>query len=96
MERYKTEWVNKNAIEGQQEDWVFRMINTKRPLEEKIALFWHGILCTGPPSASTPGSSKPRVRYVPPLMAWAVSGTSCWRLAIDPAMIFYPGQLHEP
>ena len=27
--------------------WVFRLINTKRPLEEKIALFWHGILCTG-------------------------------------------------
>ena len=27
--------------------WLYRMINTKRPLEEKIALFWHGILCTG-------------------------------------------------
>ena len=26
--------------------WTYRMINTKRPLEEKIALFWHGILCT--------------------------------------------------
>ena len=23
------------------------MINTKRPLEEKMALFWHGVLCTG-------------------------------------------------
>ena len=23
------------------------MINTKRPLEEKIALFWHGMLCFG-------------------------------------------------
>ena len=28
MLRYKTEWVNKNALEGQQEEWVFRMINS--------------------------------------------------------------------
>ena len=27
--------------------WAYRMINTKRPLEEKMALFWHGILCIG-------------------------------------------------
>ena len=27
--------------------WAYRMINTPRPLEEKIALFWHGILCSG-------------------------------------------------
>ena len=26
--------------------WTWRMVNSKRPLEEKIALFWHGILCT--------------------------------------------------
>jgi len=54
MMRYKTEWVNKNALEGQQEEWVFRMINTKRPLEEKIALFWHGILCTGHAKCENP------------------------------------------
>ena len=27
--------------------WFFNMINNKRPLEEKIALFWHSVLCTG-------------------------------------------------
>ena len=27
--------------------WVWRMINTKRPLEEKMALFWHQIFATG-------------------------------------------------
>ena len=26
--------------------WVWRMINTKRPLEEKIALFWHHVFAT--------------------------------------------------
>ena len=27
--------------------WVYRMLNTKAPLQEKIALFWHGIFATG-------------------------------------------------
>ena len=26
--------------------WIHRMINTQRPLEEKLALFWHGIFAT--------------------------------------------------
>ena len=26
--------------------WLYRMVNTTRPMEEKIALFWHGIMCT--------------------------------------------------
>jgi len=54
MLRYKTEWVSKNGLEGQQEEWAYRMINTKRPLEEKIALFWHGILCTGHAKCENP------------------------------------------
>ena len=28
-------------------NWMFHMINTKRPLEEKMALFWHQIFATG-------------------------------------------------
>ncbi|MCI0439905.1 MAG: DUF1800 domain-containing protein [Chloroflexi bacterium] len=27
--------------------WLYRMVTTKNPLEEKIALFWHGILAAG-------------------------------------------------
>jgi len=27
--------------------WMYRMITTQCPLEEKIALFWHGLLATG-------------------------------------------------
>ena len=29
-----------------QANWLYRMINTERPLEEKIALFWHGLFAT--------------------------------------------------
>src|SRR5207247_8039473 len=45
LERYFTEW--REFLAGGPTYWTWRMINSRRPLEEKIALFWHGILCTG-------------------------------------------------
>jgi len=30
-----------------QYNWMFNMITTKRPLEEKVALFWHQVFATG-------------------------------------------------
>ena len=34
-------------------EWLYYMINTKRPLEEKMALFWHGIFATGSRKSTT-------------------------------------------
>src|SRR5919199_992085 len=88
MLRYKAEWVNKNALEGQQEEWVFRMINTKRPLEEKIALFWHGILCTGHAKSENPRQQSVEIDM------FRRQGLGNFRdlllaLAVDPAMVHY-------
>ena len=47
LERYYVEWKELRTVWDVQDLWTYRMINTRRPLEEKIALFWHGILCTG-------------------------------------------------
>ena len=47
FERYLPEYVELAGIESNQQGWVQRMISTERPLQEKMALFWHGILCTG-------------------------------------------------
>ncbi len=47
LERYFVDWKEMNALEINQSYLTYRMINTKRPLQEKVALFWHGILCTG-------------------------------------------------
>jgi uncharacterized protein (DUF1800 family) len=88
MLRYKTEWVNKNALEGQQEEWVFRMINSKRPLEEKLALFWHGILCTGHAKCENPRQQNLQLDMFRRLGM----GSFCdllMELAVDPAMVFY-------
>ena len=37
-----------------QAEWVYRMINTKRPLEEKIALFWHQLFATSNSKVDNP------------------------------------------
>ena len=46
VSRYVGDWIGGDQ-EGTRCHWIYRMINTKRPLEEKIALFWHGIMCVG-------------------------------------------------
>jgi len=28
-------------------NWMYHLVNTKRPLEEKMALFWHHVFATG-------------------------------------------------
>ena len=40
-------WQSRPTLEHQWTYWFYRMINSRRPLEEKLALFWHGVLCTG-------------------------------------------------
>ena len=37
-----------------QAHWLYRMINTQRPLEEKMVLFWHQLFATGNSKIDTP------------------------------------------
>ena len=43
LERYFIDWKEMNALEINQAYLTYRMINTERPLQEKMTLFWHGI-----------------------------------------------------
>ena len=88
MMRYKSEWFAINGLEEQQEEWTFCMINTKRPLQEKIALFWHGILPTGHAKCDHPRQQKKE------LDMFRTVGMGNFQdlllgLAKDPAMVFY-------
>ena len=47
MERHMPEYAELNYQNENRMLWVFRMANSERPLQEKMALFWHGIHCTG-------------------------------------------------
>ena len=45
--RYYPDMKEAGQIDPAQSRWVYRMINTRRPLEEKMALFWHHLFATG-------------------------------------------------
>ena len=88
LQRYMPEWRDLGDKYPNESFWIYRLINTKRPLEEKIALFWHGVLCTG--------STKLRIRvsYLSKLEKFRRHGLEklpaiLLQLATDPAMIFY-------
>jgi uncharacterized protein (DUF1800 family) len=46
IRRYHVDQNSLMLIESSQAYWLYRIINTRRPLEEKIALFWHGLFAT--------------------------------------------------
>ena len=46
LRRYFLELNNADTVGMWQAHWVYRMVNTQRPLEEKIALFWHQVFAT--------------------------------------------------
>ncbi len=88
MLRYQPLWVSKASLEAQQAQWTYCMINTKRPLEEKICLFWHGIFCTGHSKCEHPWQQEVEfdkfrrhgLGSFPNLLL---------ELSRDPAMVFY-------
>ena len=44
--RYHADQIVADSTPSAQAYWVYRMINTRRPLEEKVALFWHEVFAT--------------------------------------------------
>ncbi len=68
--------------------WMYRMINTKRPLEEKMSLFWHHVFATGV------GKNQHGLSSVNQIKMFQRVGISNMReilleLSKDPAMIFW-------
>ena len=46
LRRYHVDQNSLMLIESCQAYWLYRIINTNAPLEEKMALFWHGLFAT--------------------------------------------------
>ena len=46
LRRYHIDQNSLMLIESSQAYWLYRIINTRRPLEEKMVLFWHGLFAT--------------------------------------------------
>ncbi|MDE2779637.1 MAG: DUF1800 domain-containing protein [Chloroflexota bacterium] len=88
LERRFVDWREMNALEVNQAFWTYAMINTERPLEEKIALFWHGIFCTGNSKCEHGRQIKLQIDM------FRQHGLGSFRdlllgLSSDPSMIFY-------
>lgn len=47
MMRYHPSYNHSAAIEMNVQKWLYRMVNSPRQLQEKMALFWHMIFCAG-------------------------------------------------
>ena len=88
MCRYQPQWLSGTGFEGGQEHWVYTMINTRRPLQEKTALLWHNIFCTGHVKCEHPLQQRLE------LDMFRRQGLGSFRdllvgLAQDPSMLFY-------
>ena len=49
VRRFHYEHSGMMSLEGPACYWLYRMVTTDAPLEEKITLFWHGVFATGYP-----------------------------------------------
>jgi uncharacterized protein (DUF1800 family) len=47
LRRYNLELTYRDAFGLWGARWIWRMVNSQRPLEEKMALFWHQVFATG-------------------------------------------------
>ncbi len=47
IRRYHVDQSELRALDGAGANWLYRMITTEYPLEEKLALFWHSLFATG-------------------------------------------------
>ena len=88
LRRYFLELNNPDEIEVWNDRWVYRMVNTRRPLEEKMALFWHHVFAT---SVGKSGHGPSSVVQIALFRRDALADlrTILIDLARDPAMIHW-------
>ncbi len=88
MYRAYPSYFDKGAIETGQTEWVFRMINNKYQLQEKMSLFWHTIFCSGDNKVDNARTTSIQIDK------FRAMGMGNFRdllmmLSTDPAMLYY-------
>ena len=86
--RYWLELNNPDSVEPWNTRWIYRMVNTQRPLEEKMALFWHHVFATSVGKSEHGPSSKTQIDLFRK-NALADMRAILLDLARDPAMIHW-------
>ena len=88
LRRYFLQLNNFDTVITWQGAWVYRMVNTRRPLEEKMTLFWHHVFAT------SVGKSEHGPSAVKQLETFRTNALGKYEeilraLSQDPAMIFW-------
>ncbi len=90
IERYYIDWKESRNIEGALTETVYRMNSNAgvKPLQEKIALFWHGVFATGLAKVL---HEKTMLNQIDLFREYGLGSFQelLQRLARDPAMIFW-------
>ncbi len=81
-------YFDRSGIETPQTEIVYRMINSKFQLQEKMALFWHTIFCSGDSKVDNEPTSNAQYNK------FRAKGMSNFKellmmLSTDPAMLYY-------
>ena len=88
VRRYHADLSVADVIPSAQAYWVYRMINTRRPLEEKVALFWHGVFATGHAKSDDP---RLVLKQIEMFRQYGLGSfkTLLVQVSKDPAMMFW-------
>jgi uncharacterized protein (DUF1800 family) len=88
IRRYHVDENSLMLLENCQAYWAYRMVNTQRPLEEKLALFWHGVFATGYTKLNQP---KAILRQIELFRRYGLGSfrTLLLEVSKDPAMLFW-------
>ena len=88
LRRFQVEYNGGTHLPQNRTYWLSRMINTKRPLEEKMALFWHGVFAT---SNSKLNQAKAVMDQLEMFRRYGLGSfhTLLVELSKSPAMIFW-------
>ncbi|MBI4305974.1 MAG: DUF1800 domain-containing protein [Chloroflexi bacterium] len=91
LERYHSEHAGDLSYQWTSSRWLYRMINTARPLEEKVALMWHGTFATGASKVINPPSMNAHYEM---LRDYGLGNfrVLLQKLSRDPAMLFWLDQ----
>lgn len=89
IDRYFTASVGPRGVEYGWPQWMWRLLTTTRPLQEKMALFWHGLFATGATKYPLPLSAQ--LQQIEMFRRRGMGGFEellrC--LSRDPAMLFW-------
>ena len=88
IRRYHVDQSELRIVNSGAANWLYRMVTTKAPLEEKITLFWHGLFATGERKVN---QGKTMASQIDMLRKYGLGrfDTLLVQLSKDPAMMFW-------